>query len=153
MRSLAIVEREVARQPDGQFAHRALALQVHVFILDAAPQPFNEGVIQRPPGPIHADRNPFALKHAREGVARELRSPIAVEHLRLSVHSCADCRKTVVVCIPRRSADIAEDLLHPVRARWSGDTHLPLLRRPARIGVTTQWRRLARSTPSSLLRL
>ena len=38
-----------------------------------------------PPAPIHADRNPFLLEHADEGLARELRSLIAVGQKQCSV--------------------------------------------------------------------
>src|SRR5690349_4646245 len=84
---LAVIKREVLRQPDRQLGHGRVTLQVHVLMLDAAPQPFDEDVVQRPTTPVHADGYAFALKHAYESMARELHALVAVEHLRLAVRA------------------------------------------------------------------
>ena len=49
VRALAVVKGEIRRQPDHQFAHRGVALQIHVFMLDAAPQPLDKDVVERAP--------------------------------------------------------------------------------------------------------
>jgi hypothetical protein len=63
-----------------------VTVQINVFMLDAAPQPLDKNIIEYTSAPIHADRDAFALEHAREGVARESRSLVAVEYFRLAVH-------------------------------------------------------------------
>ncbi|GHT87595.1 hypothetical protein AGMMS49543_24020 [Betaproteobacteria bacterium] len=40
-----------------QLAHRSVALQIDIFVLDASPQPFDEDVVERAPSAVHADDN------------------------------------------------------------------------------------------------
>ncbi len=42
-------------------------------MLDAAPEPFDEDVVERSPPSIPADDNAFTLQHTGEGVAVEYR--------------------------------------------------------------------------------
>ena len=44
MTSDAIVEIKVAGQPPVRFGNRAIGVQIHLFVLDAAPQPLDEDV-------------------------------------------------------------------------------------------------------------
>ena len=55
VRALSVVEREIFRQATGQLGDRAVALQIHLLVLDAAPQPFDEDVVQGASTPIHTD--------------------------------------------------------------------------------------------------
>ena len=48
VRPLAVVEDEVVGQPEQQFRQAGVAAQVDVFVLDRAPQPLDENVVQRP---------------------------------------------------------------------------------------------------------
>lgn len=79
------------RQADHQFAHRGVALQIDVLVLDAAPEPFDEDVVEHSPPSIHghrpasADDNAFPFQLTGEGNAGELRALIAVEDFRLAV--------------------------------------------------------------------
>ena len=50
-------------------------------MLDVAPEPLNEDVVERAPPAIHTDDDAFALQHAGEGVAGELRALIGIEDL------------------------------------------------------------------------
>ena len=72
MRTLAVVEGEIFGQTNHQFPHRGVALQIHVLMLDVAPQPLNEDVVERSPPSIHADDHAFTLEYAGKGVAGEL---------------------------------------------------------------------------------
>lgn len=85
MRALLVVKREVARQPDRQLAHRRVPVQVHVFVLDVAPQALDEDVIQRPAPAVHADGHAFAQQHAGERLACELDTLVSVKDVRLAV--------------------------------------------------------------------
>jgi len=48
-------------------------------MLDVAPQPLDEDIVERSPSSIHADEHLFTLEHAGEGFAGELRALIAIE--------------------------------------------------------------------------
>ena len=85
VRTLAVVEGEVLGQTKQQLAHRSVALQIHVFMLDAAPQPLDEDVVEGAPPAIHADGDAFAFQHVGEGGAGELRALVAVEDFRCAV--------------------------------------------------------------------
>jgi hypothetical protein len=61
MRSLCIVKDEVFRQNIQQFAHHCIAIDVHIFVLDTAPQTFNKDVIERPATTIHTDGDAITL--------------------------------------------------------------------------------------------
>ncbi len=92
MRALAIVEREVFRQPQCQFRPIDIPLEINVLMLEASPQPFHKDVVQRPAPPtclprfawrrqVHADADLFAPEHPGEGRAAKLRALIAVKDL------------------------------------------------------------------------
>ena len=85
MRSLGVVEPEVLRQADRQLGHVGVALQVHILILHLRHKRSTKMLSKRPPAPVHADRHVFALEHAGEHIAGELRTLVAVEHLRPAV--------------------------------------------------------------------
>jgi hypothetical protein len=85
MRTLGVVKREIFGQPNHQFSHRGITLQIHVFMLDVAPQALDKDIVKNAPPAIHADDNTFADEHAGKGVAGELGALIAVEDFRLTV--------------------------------------------------------------------
>lgn len=84
VRALSVVEREIFRQAKGQLGDRAVSLQLHLLVLDAAPQPFDEDVVQGASTPIHADGDTFSLEYVREHRARALRALVTVEDFRLA---------------------------------------------------------------------
>lgn len=51
VRTLAVIEDKVFRQTDHQFAHRGVTLQIHVLVLNGAPEPLDEDVVKHPPRP------------------------------------------------------------------------------------------------------
>ena len=55
MRALGVVKWEIFGQTNHQFAHRGITLQIHVFILDVAPQPLDKDVVENASPAIHAD--------------------------------------------------------------------------------------------------
>src|SRR5262249_59738787 len=88
MRSLAIIELEVAFQTPHRVIDRLVVLDVNVFILDRTPQPLDEHVVQRPASSVHADSYSSTLQLADELGAGELRALVAVEDLGLSLSKC-----------------------------------------------------------------
>jgi hypothetical protein len=82
---LTVVEGKVFRQPIHQFTHGGIAIEVHVFMLYAAPQAFEKDVVNRADPPIHADGVGLALDNAREDLAGKLRALVAVEHFGIAM--------------------------------------------------------------------
>ena len=69
------------------FRDRFVGSQVHLLVLDALPQPFDEHIILPASLPVHADLDPIGFQQAGEGVTCELASLICVEYLRRAVAS------------------------------------------------------------------
>jgi len=83
MQTLSIVEPEISAQADDGLGHGFVIFDVDVFVFDAAPEPFNEDVIQRTASPVHTDGDLALFENPGEYIARELRTLIRVEDLRL----------------------------------------------------------------------
>ena len=49
MRSVLVVERQPSADAPACLGYRAVRLNEHVFVLQAAPQPFDENIVQKPP--------------------------------------------------------------------------------------------------------
>lgn len=54
MRAFAVVKGEVLRQADQQLSHGGVALQIHVLVLDTAPQSLHKNIVKRSAASIHA---------------------------------------------------------------------------------------------------
>jgi len=80
-----VVEVQVAADRSAGLADTVVGPQVHLLVFETAPQPLDEDVV--PPGAfaVHADRNVVVGEHTGEGLARELRTLIGVEGIRLAV--------------------------------------------------------------------
>src|SRR6266404_4169172 len=87
MGSPAVVEVQVAPDRSTGIGRTVVGPQIHLLVLDAAPQPLDEDVVPPSALAVHADRNAVVGEHAGEGRARELRTLIGVEDLRLAVAS------------------------------------------------------------------
>jgi hypothetical protein len=87
MRPSVIVEVEVAPDRRARLGSGVVGFEIHLLVLDAAPQPLDEDIV--PPGAlaVHADRNAVAGEHAGEGLAGELRALVGVEDVRLAATS------------------------------------------------------------------
>ena len=55
MGPFSVVELEILCQAQLQPEHVGIPFQINILVLDAAPEPFHEDVVQRPTAPIHAD--------------------------------------------------------------------------------------------------
>ncbi len=85
MRPITVVEGEVFSQPNGEFCHVAVALEVHVLILHVAPETFHEYVVQGSTSSVHTDFDFFTLQNFCECRTRELRALVTVKDLWLAV--------------------------------------------------------------------
>ena len=83
METLVVVAAEELPQPRPCFLDGLDFLQVDMFVLDRAPEPFHEDVVQRPPPPVHADPDPLVQQRLRKARGGELRTLIRVEYLAL----------------------------------------------------------------------
>ena len=52
MQALAVVQREVFAQPHQQFAHRGIALEIDVLVLDVTPQPLDKDDVKSAATPV-----------------------------------------------------------------------------------------------------
>src|SRR5271167_2799138 len=87
MRPSVIVEAEVAPDRRARLGSGVVGPEIHLLVLDAAPQPLDEDIV--PPGAlaVHADGDAVFDQHAGECRAGELAALIRVEDLRLAVAS------------------------------------------------------------------
>ncbi len=76
-----VVEVEVPLQPVHCISHVLIVSDIHLLLLDTAPKPLYEYVVQRPPPTIHADTDLFGEQTSGEVQAGELCSLVRVEHL------------------------------------------------------------------------
>ena len=75
MRPLVVIEREPPANASARLDYRAIRLGEHLFIFQAAPQPLDEDVVEKPPLAIHADPHPRRRQFLHEPGAGELNSP------------------------------------------------------------------------------
>src|SRR5262245_53021373 len=83
MQTLSIVELEISAQAGDGLWRRFVITDVDVFVFHAAPEPFDEDIVQRPASPIHADGDLALFENPGERATGELRTLIRVEDLRL----------------------------------------------------------------------
>ena len=79
------VEGKVFGQADQQLAHRGIALQVHIMMRYASPEPLDEDVVECSPSAIHADDHASTFQYIGESRADELRALVTVEYFRRAV--------------------------------------------------------------------
>ncbi len=84
MGPLVVVKCEVAVQPVMDRVQRAVAVRVHLLILNRSPQAFDKDVVMGPSPTVHADPNARLHQTARERRAGELRTLVRVEDRRLT---------------------------------------------------------------------
>src|SRR5271163_2837546 len=81
VQALVVVEFEVGGDPLARLRHILVGFEIDLFVLEAAPQPFNEDVVGKATAAVHADRHPVAAQHAGEAVVGELAALVGVEDL------------------------------------------------------------------------
>lgn len=81
MRATCIEELEIAREARADIGDGLVRAQVHCFVLDRAPEAFDEDVVPPAAGASHADGDLAAAQHVQELGPRELAALIDVEDL------------------------------------------------------------------------
>src|SRR5271157_1405307 len=76
---LVVVERKPPADAPARLQHRAIRLDEHFLIFQAAPQPLDEDVVQKTPFAVHADPHARGLKFIQERGAGKLHALIGVE--------------------------------------------------------------------------
>ena len=77
--ALVVVEVEVAAEAVGRLRHALVVPQVHVLVLDAAPQALDEDVVEAATSTVHADGHLTSLENVCEALAGELAPLVRVE--------------------------------------------------------------------------
>ena len=72
MRSSAVVETEVAGQRRVEFSGRLVGMQIDILVLDAAPQPLDEHVVNPASFAVHANRHVVGVERLGERLGGEL---------------------------------------------------------------------------------
>jgi len=80
--ALLVVEGQISPNSPPGLSPVLVSLQVHILVLDAAPQPFYEDIVHAPALAVHADLNALRQQPAGKGVAGELAALVGVEDLR-----------------------------------------------------------------------
>lgn len=83
MRANEVVEIEVATDAGSGFVEVVVGVQENLLVLDGAPHPLDEDVVEAPATSVHADRDPRAAQHLGERVRGELRALVAIENVGL----------------------------------------------------------------------
>lgn len=106
MRMLPVVELEIVGQLYARFGDAFIRMQIHVPVLDAASEPFDEDVIDPAALAVHADLDGVVGQHLGEIGAGELAALVGIEDLRyLAIaSSSASTQKSVVMLIDTRCA-------------------------------------------------
>lgn len=79
------VELEIGRQLLARFGDALIRMQINVLVLDAAPWPFDEHVIDPTALAVHADLDGMVAQHLGEVGTGELTALVGIEDLRRTV--------------------------------------------------------------------
>src|SRR6266849_11088835 len=82
MQAILIVELKILFQPTFCIRDRLIILEIHLLILDASPESFDENIVQSSPAAIPTDANPCCLEATSKIHTRKLRSLVVVKNLR-----------------------------------------------------------------------
>src|SRR6266851_4541613 len=85
VRSLAVVEVEIATERGARLADAVVGPQIDLLAFGRPPEPFDEDVVAPSSLAVHADGDAVGLQHAGERRAGELRALVGVEDARLAV--------------------------------------------------------------------
>ena len=72
MRTRAVVEGDPGSEPGARFAPVSIVLEVDVLVLQRAPQPLDENVVEETTAPVYRDADASPFEGSGEGLAREL---------------------------------------------------------------------------------
>src|SRR5215467_2652473 len=87
VQALVIIERNPRAYAATCLGNRAIRLNEHLLVFQAAPQPFNEDVVKKPAFAVHADPHTATFQLIEKRSTGELPTLIRVEHVRLAAVS------------------------------------------------------------------
>ena len=85
MRPLPVVELEIAGQLFARLGDALIRMQIDVLVLDAAPEPLDEDVVEPAAFSVHADLDTVVGQRPGEVGASELAALVGIEYLRRAV--------------------------------------------------------------------
>src|SRR5438132_7804574 len=88
MQAIVIVELKIRVQPAFGIRDRLILFEIHLLILDASPEPFNENVVQCSSSAIPTDAHVCGLEPVRKFRTGKLRSLVVVENVRSCPLQC-----------------------------------------------------------------
>ena len=88
MRSLVVVERHVLRNPTSRITRVLVVGQIHLLVLQTAPEALGEDSVGRAPLAVHADLNPSIDERLRDERTREMTTLVGIPDHRLAGHAC-----------------------------------------------------------------
>src|ERR1700760_4951482 len=77
---LLVIKAQPAADASARLRNRAIGFDEHVLVLQAAPQPLDEDVVQEPPLAIHADPDAAAFQLVEKPRAGELHALVGIEN-------------------------------------------------------------------------
>src|ERR1700760_5038110 len=83
--TLLVVKPQPAANALARLCNRAIGFDEHVLVLQAAPQPLDEDVVQESPLAVHADPDAVAFQLVEKPGTRKLNALIGVENLGLTM--------------------------------------------------------------------
>ena len=92
VRPLVVIEREPPADAPTSFTRRAIRLDENFLVLQAAPQPLDEDIVQKPAFAIHADPDTLGFQLGQERRAGELHALVGVENFRLAMPGASPSR-------------------------------------------------------------
>ena len=78
MRSLSVVEGQIAAKPAPSLRDASVGAQIDFLIFDRPPEPFDKDIVAPRPLAVHADRNLGVLQDFEKGNRCELAAPPTV---------------------------------------------------------------------------
>jgi hypothetical protein len=88
MQAILIVELKIRFQPSFCVRDRLIILEIHLLILNASPESFDENIVQSSPAAIPTDANPCCLEATSKIHTGKLRSLVGVKNLRSRLLKC-----------------------------------------------------------------
>ena len=88
MQAILIVELKILFQPAFCIRDRLILFEIHLLVLNASPEPFNENVVQCSSSAIPTDAHVCGLEPVRKFRTGKLRSLVVVENFRSRSLKC-----------------------------------------------------------------
>src|SRR5260370_35907764 len=88
MQAILIVELKMRFQPSFRIRYRLIIFEIHLLILDASPESFDENIVQSSPAAIPTDANSCCLQATSKIHTGKLHSLVVVKNLGSRLRKC-----------------------------------------------------------------